>query len=668
VTARPLTGSLVIEYDPGRTTEAHLLSLLVTISGARASRRPRRAEPAAPASVSGPRESPAAWLSLLGTTAVLAASFLPLPAPGIAALILASASPSLLKAGHALVVRRRLNVDVLDGTAIALLVLRGNYRAAGLLPWLLSLGNFVLARTVTGARRSLRVLLASPEQVVWKVTGQRRVRARVASLAVGDLIAVGAGQRLPVDGTVVEGEALVDQRSITGEGLPVERRTGDAVYAFTVVEDGEIVVRADQVGLETSVGRIIEAIETTAGEKPELQLIAERLADRAVVRTLMLAGVGAAVSRSLDAGVAILVADYGMAGRVVVPTAVLASIMHASRAGILIKGPRLVEKLARVDTVVFDKTGTLTLGMPRVSRVVTYDPAFGADEIVRLAAAAEQGLRHPAARAVVRAAHERRLVPPERTGVEARLGLGVRVSVDDTTILVGSRRFMESQDVALERALDDEAAAHASGGSSTFVAAEGRLAGLLVLIDELRADAQQAVADLRARRMRNVIMVSGDHPEPTRVIAATLGVRHYYADLLPEDKASLIRRLRAEDRVVAMVGDGVNDALALREADVGIAVQGGVEVVTEAAGVVLTLGGLEKVVQAIDVARHGVASVQRTFDAAVRGNVAAVALASFGVAGPFTAILLTNGAAILAALSALRAPGGSRAGRKSLEA
>jgi Cu2+-exporting ATPase len=654
VTGSALTGSVVIRYDPARVSEAALLAALVTLAkngGARGNGVP--APLARAPRETGGRARP---LALVTSTGVLALSFLPVPATAMTALTLVSALPSLTRAARALVARGRLNVDVLEALAILLLIARRNHRAANLLSWLLSLGDFVLDRTVTRVRRSLQGFLAPPRQTVRKIDGPERAAVPVTALRVGDLIVVGAGERLPADGVVVEGEALVDQQTITGEGLPVERRAADPVQASTVVEDGEITLRVERTGRDTTVGRIIEAIETAVGEKPELQIVAERLADRLVGRTLVLTGAGAAVTRSLDAGVAILVADHGMAARVGVPTAVLSATIRASREGILIKGPRVIEQLARVDTVVFDKTGTLTRGVPQVGRIATYEPAVRDDDVIRLAAAAERGFRHPVARAIVRAAEAREILVPERTGSEVRVGLGVQVWVDRVPVLVGSGRFMESQGIRLDRARADERLGHGTGGSPTFVAADGRLVGLLVLYDELRADARDAVAALRARGMRNVIMVTGDHREPTRLIAESLGVRHYHSDMLPEGKAALIRHLRAEGRVVAMVGDGVNDALALRAADVGIAVQGGVEVVTEAAGVVLVRGGLDKVVQSLDLARDGIAAVQRTMDAAVKGNVAAVALASLGLTGPFVSILVSNGAAVLAALSALRAP------------
>ena len=235
----------------------------------------------------------------------------------------------------------------------------------------------------------------------------------------------------------------------------------------------------------------------------------------------------------------------------------------------------------------------------------------------------------------------------DRTSV----GLGMNVRVDDRHVLVGSRRFLESNGIDVDDAKNDEAAAHAVGASPTFVAVDGQLAGLLVLQDRLRDDAADAVRALRARKMRNVIMLSGDHPEPTRVMAESLGLRHYYAEFLPEDKARLVRELKAEERTVAMVGDGVNDALALAEADVGIAVPGGAEVATEAADVVLLEGGLDRVVRALDLARESILAIRRTMGTAARANLAVVGLASFGLARPIASILLSHGVTVAAAIA-----------------
>jgi heavy metal translocating P-type ATPase len=658
VTGSAVTGSLRIEYDPFRLTADALLESLGRME--RHLSAPEVVATAKPASAPvSPARAPL-W-RLAGASSVLCAACLPLPTPVITGLVLAAELPSVVRAGTALG-RRQIDGDVLEAATLLLLTGRGQLVASSLLVWLRSLGEYVLARTLVSARRSLRDVIGPPGATVPRQEGTTTRRVRVADLAVGDAVVIGAGQRLPVDGTVLRGEALVDQQTMTGEALPVERHAGDRVFAATTLEHGEITVQVDRLGLDTAVGRIVQAIERAADEKSGIQDFAERLSDRSVGRTLGLAGLGTVFTGSVDAGAAILVADYGLAARVGVPTAILSSINGAFRQDILIKGPRVLENLARIDTVVFDKTGTLTVGAPRITRIFEYG-ALGEDDLVGLVAAAERPFHHPIARAAARLAAERGLRLPEVTSTVEQVGLGVHVRIGDRHVLVGSRRLMERHEVVLRPALVDEAAAHAIGASPLFVAVDGRLAGLLVLQDQLRADAPAAVRALRARQMRNVILLSGDHAEPSRVIAESLGLRHHYADLLPEDKARLIATLKADGRVVAMVGDGINDALALDESDVGIAVPGGADVATEAADVVLLRGGLDRVVRALDLARESIHVVRRTLDIASKANMVVVGLASFGLARPVLSILLSHGTTVAAAI--VNAGAGAPAAYKS---
>jgi heavy metal translocating P-type ATPase len=645
VSHSPVTGSVRVDYDPVQLTADDLLAAIERMAA------PLLPYPApVPARVEPARVSPAGTplLRLIGASSVLTAACLPLPPPVVTGLVLAAELPSIARAATALT-RRQVNGDVLEAATLLLLASRGEFVASSLLVWLRSLGEYVVARTLRSARRSLRDVIGPPGATVPRREGATTRRVQVADLRVGDAIVVGSGQRLAVDGTVMEGEALVDQQTMTGEALPVERRAGDPMFAATTVEYGEVTVRVDRVGLDTAVGRIVQAIERAADEKSGIQDFAERLADRGIGRTIGLAGLGTLFTGSVDAGTAILVADYGLAARVGVPTAILSSIDRAFRHDILIKGPRALENLARIDTVVFDKTGTLTVGSPRITQVFAYH-GLSEEALVRLVGAAERPFHHPIARAVSRLAVERGLDLPTVTSTTEQVGLGVHVRIEGRDVLVGSRRLMESHEIGLAAALADETAAHARGASPLFVAVGGRLAGMLVLQDELRADAPEAVQALRARRMRNVILLSGDHVEPSRVIAESLGLRHHYADLLPEDKARLIATLKADGRVVAMVGDGVNDALALNEADVGIAVPGGAEVATAAADVVLLRGGLDRVVQALDLARESIHAVRRTLGIASKANMVVAGLASLGLARPVVSILLSHGTTVAAAV------------------
>jgi heavy metal translocating P-type ATPase len=650
VASSDVTGSLRIEYDPFRLAERSLLTHLETLT--RATARPSlgrepggaRREPGEAPTVAG---RPGRTLAgAIGASSVLVAACLPLPASIVGPLVLAAELPALIRAGAALR-RRRLNGDVLEASTLLALTARGNYVASALLAALRAIGDHVVARTVQTTRRSLHELAIAADEPVRTADGRRLPAGAVIP---GDVVVVEGPARVPVDGVVVAGEALVNQQTMTGEALPVERAPGDPVFAATTVEHGRIEVRAERVGLDTSVGRIVQAIGMATAQRSRIQVYAERLADREVGRSLALAGLGMVISRRVDAGVAILVSDYGMAARVGVPTALVASIRRAVPEGILVKGPRALETLAQVDTVVFDKTGTLTTGTPRVTRVAVYLPSLDEREVVRLAAGAERGFRHPVARAVARLAREWELDVPEPDGTIETTGLGVDVRIAGHRVLIGSRRFMEAHEIVLRAAAADEAAAHAAGASPAFVAVDGRLAALLVLDDELRADAPAAVAALRARRMKNVILLTGDHPQPARVIAESLGLRHYYPELLPEDKARLIRELQAEDRVVAMVGDGVNDALALREADVGIAVPGGAEITAEAADVIVLQGGLDRVVRALDLAGEALDAVRGTLAIAGRANLAVVGMASLGIISPLASILVSHGSAVAAGL------------------
>jgi len=638
VESRPLTGSLRIDYDPYRLAADAIVDRLDRMTAELAApTTPRSAHPARR------RQTlpSTATVKLIGATSVLVtACCLPVPPLLNAGLLLAAGVPVFVRAGATLATRRRLNGDVLEASTLGLLIARQNFTAAALLTWVRAVGELVVARSIVRARASLSDVVGVPGRTVTRRTGDQRESIDVGALHAGDVVVVTTGERIAVDGTIVRGEAMVNQQSMTGEALPVECLPGDRVFAATTVEHGEIDIRAEQLGSRTAVGRIVHAIEAAATEKPDIQLFAERLADREVWRTLTLAGLGGVFSRSFDAAMAILVADYGTAARVGIPTAILTSLRRAAREGILVKGPRTLERLARVDTIVFDKTGTLTSGTLHVTRIVSYDRSLDEAELVRLSAAAEQGFTHPVARAVARLARERRIVVPTVTETESALGLGIAVRVEDRRVLIGSRRFMEQQHVRLDRGRDDESAAHAVGASPIFVAIDDRLAGMLELQDQLRDDAPDAVRALRARKMRNVIMLSGDHPEPSRVIADTLGLRHHYAELLPEDKARLVRELKAEGRVVAMVGDGVNDAPALAAAEVGVAMGAGADVAIESAGVTLLKGDLGGLVRARRLSRAVMRNIRQNLVFAFIYNVAGVPIAA-GVLYPAFRLLLS---------------------------
>ena len=343
VQGRSLTGSLRIDYDPYRLAADAIVERLdrmttelLAPSLPRVTHPPRWQRQALPS---------APVLKVIGATSMLVtACCLPVPQALTAGMLLASSVPAFLRAGATLATRRRLNGDVLEASTLGLLIARRNLTSAALLTWLRAVGELVVARSIVKARTSLSDVVGMPERSVTRRAGDQRESVGVAALHTGDIVVVTTGQRIPVDGTIVGGEALVNQQSMTGEALPVECLPGDRVFAATTIEHGEIEVRAEQLGPNTAVGRIVRAIEFAASEKPDIQLFAERLADREVWRTLALAGLGGAFSRSFDAAMAILVADYGTAARVGIPTAILTSLRRAAGEGILVKGPRTLER------------------------------------------------------------------------------------------------------------------------------------------------------------------------------------------------------------------------------------------------------------------------------------------------------------------------------------
>ncbi len=654
---RSRTGSLVVEYDPESCTEAMLLEALGG-SPAAGGITP----PVEPAVTDGsPFGGDRAWvrygslLNLATAGAAFTASLLPVPAGVTAGLVVLSGFPILARLGQALRDRpppERRHPGRRDVPCAA--------RARETTPrpacstGLHAAGQWILERTVVRSRRSLRDLFAPPDQMVRRRRGQRQERISATAIVPGDTVVLGAGDRVPIDGHVIRGEALVDQHTMTGEGLPVERKTRHEVYAGTTVEDGEIAVSVDRVGRDTGLGHIIEAIERAAGEKPEVQVFAERLANRLVGQTIFFGLVGAAVSRSIDAGIAIVVADYGTATRVAIPVVALAKVHQAVMEGILLKGPGVLEHLARIDTVVFDKTGTLTWGRPQVSRIASYgsrrrrDPGSGRSGGARRPSPVRAHDRPPAR-------SERAWSIPKESGPETRIGLGVAVTVDGDTVLVGNRRFLESQGIDLAPAAADEAEAHARGASVTFVAVGTRLVGAIVLEDELRADAAAAIHALRARDTREIVMVSGDHPEPTRFVARELGVERYHADLLPEDKAALIRELRVPrgGRWPWWATASTTPSRCAQPTSASPCRAGPRSSRRRPAWCFCGAGSSRWCGRSTSAAPRS-SAYRRTIDLAVYGNLVVGGLASLGFAGPATAILISNGTALGAPLLALR--------------
>ncbi|MCW7538730.1 heavy metal translocating P-type ATPase [Aquabacterium sp. A7-Y] len=607
-----------------------------------------------------------AWASC-----ALLLSPLPALAPFSWVTLVVCSVPIWQRALRTLLQEHRLNVDFLDGLALAIALLRRQTATGALMAWLVHLGDTIRDRTASHSRREIRALLD------FQTVQARRLEAdgSVQLIAARDLLPgqgalLLAGDIVPADGVVSTGVAAVDQRHITGESVPATRRIGDVLYAGSSLVEGSVTLRVLHVGDDTAAAKIVQLLEAAPIGETRIQNYAEKFAD-GLVAPLLGANVALfALSGNVDRFMSLAIVDYGTGIRVAAPTSVLSSMLRAAREGILIKSGRQIEQLAQLRCVAFDKTGTLTRGRLAIVGVRAWSRSLSPDRVLQLAAAAETQLRHPLARALVEASRARGLVLPAGEDVDFSIGLGVSARVGPHQVRVGNERYLSSAGIAMARARrylrDTET--HAQG--ALLVAVDESLVGAISYADELRPEAAGVIAALRQRGIEDVVMLTGDREGVARRVAASLGIRRYYAEVLPADKADIVRSLR-NGAPIAMVGDGVNDSPALAQADVGVALVEGADIARDAADVVLMENNLRHLVDAIDISRDAMALVRQNVTLIAGFNTVALALAlPAGWMSPAMSTLLSNGSALAATLNAMRplmvqrfAPAASRARR-----
>jgi heavy metal translocating P-type ATPase len=570
-------------------------------------------------------------------------------------LMLWNAYPIALRAWRVWQREGRLNVDFLDVLAISASLLQGNPLAGAIVTWLIKLGDWIRDLTAARSRRAIRDLLEFQVKTAWIVREGTVVSIPAAELAVGDEVVVYPGEIIPVDGEILDGEALIDQKSITGEGLPVTRRRGDSAFAATVIRDGQLLIRATRVGTETTAGQIARLVESAPIGDTRMQNHAERLADRLVLPTLGLATGTALVTADFTRFLSLVIVDYGTGIRVAAPTAMLSSMTRAARSGIIIKSGRHMERLAEVDTVVFDKTGTLTHGAPSFHDVITYQHHIAPAHLLGLAAAAEARLHHPVAEALRVKAKELAADIPPCDETKYRIGLGVEGQVNGYYLHVGNERFMLQSEICVRSSANDRAALDQRGYSCLYIAVDGAVAGLVPYADRVRQESRAVIQRLHTMGIRNSVMLTGDNGTVARAVGASLGLTRHFADMLPADKAGVIQDLQREGNVVVMVGDGINDSPALSFADVGVAMKHGAEVAHESAHVVLMEDSLWKLVKAVEISHDAVSLIRQNYAIVAGLNTLAMALAlPGGLISPSITALISNGSAILASLNGIR--------------
>jgi Cu2+-exporting ATPase len=496
--------------------------------------------------------------------------------------------------------KRKVTATTLDLISIPTVTLMGNFMAASLAVSLLSLSQAVLKRTEERSMQSMIDVLGEQPATVWVLVDDAEVEIPFADLKAGDILVMTAGQMVPADGVIVSGAASIDQRMLTGESQPAEKSAGDEVFAASLLLAGRLLVEVKRAGKATIAAKIADILVKTADHKQTFALRSQVLSDRWSLPTLAVAG-AALPFAGVGGSIAVLLSSLGYNLRIIGPLSMLNFLRLAARGGILVKEARALDVLPTIDTVVFDKTGTLTLEQPEVWQIHTYAD-WAADEILCYAAAAESRQSHPIARAIIAAAHARALIIPPIADARYEVGYGLKVTLDGKTISIGSERFMGMEGVPLPSTVGNlHNSAHAQGHSLVFVSIDGIVAGAIELVPAVRPEARQTIAALAARGL-TLYIISGDQEQPTRHLAEMLGIEHYFANVLPEHKAALLQQLQQDGRCVCFVGDGINDAIALKQADLSVSLRGASTIATDTAQIILMDASLDQFAELFNLA------------------------------------------------------------------
>jgi heavy metal translocating P-type ATPase len=538
--------------------------------------------------------------------------------------------------------KRRMTMELSMTIALVAALCIGQFFTALVIAFFVLFAELLECYTVSGGRRAIQKLIDSlPRQVTVRRGGHER-RLGTQEVSRGETIIIRPGERIPTDGEVRKGHSFVDQSSITGESMPVEKVAGSKVFAGTINKDGVLEVRVEKIGRDTTFGKIIEIVEQAEKSKAPVERISDRLAAGLVYFALGAAVVTFIVTRNLTSTIAVIIVAGACGVAAGTPLAVLAGIGNAARRGIIIKGGLYLEQLSRIDTVVLDKTGTLTLGIPEVTSITTLS-GTSENEVLQTAAIAEQHSEHPLGEAILRRARERNLPLRDYANLRYLPGKGLTCEDNGSEILVGSRTLFEERGLSVPAEFAAGSAAMRSTGRTTvLVGRGGRVLGAVTLADQLRVEARQAVARLKSLDLRTILL-TGDSSDTAKAIGDSLGVDEAIGDLLPQQKLEKIRSLLRHGSKVVMVGDGVNDAPALAEATVGVAMGQGADVALETADVTLMTSDLSRLLEVLTISKRCYGVIMFNFWGTIAVDTAGIVLAFFGLLAPIIAALIHVG-------------------------
>lgn len=565
-----------------------------------------------------------------------------LPMPIHRALSLINACKYIWKGVKSLA-KGRMDVSVLDATAISVSMFRGDFGTAASVMFLLRIGEILEEWTHKKSVDDLARTMALGVEKAWVKNGETEVLIPITQIREGDLVVVRTGNMIPLDGHVQSGEAMVNQASMTGESLPVKKNAGTYVYAGCVVEEGECVLRVDKVSGTGRYDRIVKMIEESEKLKSESENRAANLADKLVPYTLGGTLLTYLLTRNATKTLAVLMVDFSCALKLAIPICVLSAMKEGSEYGMTIKGGKFLEAVAKADTIVFDKTGTLTHATPRVKEVIPF-AGSDADEDLRMAACLEEHYPHPMANAVVEAAQRKNLTHEEmHSEISYVVAHGIASTIDGNRVVIGSHHFvMEDEGCAILP--EDQESFEALTGECSYLyfAVSGVLSAVICIEDPMRDEAACAIEKLRKLGIHKMVMMTGDNEKTAAAIAGKVGVDSYYAEVLPEEKASFVRKEKEQGRKVIMVGDGINDSPALSEADAGIAISTGAAIAKEIADITISADSLDALVTLKELSNALMERIGSDYRFILNFNATLILLGVGGVIQPTTSALLHN--------------------------
>lgn len=553
--------------------------------------------------------------------------------------------------------QRKIEVPVLDATAITVSLITKDFSTASSIMFLLGIGELLEEWTHKKSVDDLARSMSLNVSKVWLRTPENQeILVESSKIEKGDKVVVHMGNVIPFDGEVLDGDAMVNQASLTGESVPVQRTVGNTVFAGTVVEEGEITIRVKEVEGNNRFDQIVTMIEESEKLKSELEGKAEHYADKLVPWTLGATGLTYLLTRNVTKAMSILMVDFCCALKLAMPISVLSAIREASLYNVTVKGGKFLEAVAEADTIVFDKTGTLTKAHPTVVDVVNFNDEYSSDDMLRVAACLEEHFPHSMAKAVVDAASKRELSHEEmHTKVEYIVAHGIATSINGKRTVIGSYHFVfEDEKCVVPAGKEPLFESLPLYYSHLYLAIEGKLSAVICIEDPLRDEAAAVVTSLKKAGISKVVMMTGDSERTASVIAKKVGVDEYYAEVLPEDKAAFVEREKDKGRKVIMIGDGINDSPALSAANVGIAISDGAEIAREIADITVGSDDLYQIVTLKYISNALMKRIKSNYRKIVGFNSGLIALGVAGVLPPTTTALLHNGSTILISVNSMK--------------